>query len=156
MGLGTSTFLEGAPAARIAIERRETEEEAVGLTRKKSLAQKIRGVSNSRTARTQDLASPGVRWDRTTSPEGVQSAGGLPKISEKNPFFQNYDEEFEKKGAKIQFAQEQAAAGDELRRTTTENSTTAPENEGKIGGGFLNRVKSLRGARNKQRPEQRE
>ena len=51
-GLGTSTFLEGAPASRAAIQRRESENRAAmeaeqqqqGLSRKKSIAQKIRAV----------------------------------------------------------------------------------------------------------------
>ena len=46
-GLGTSTFLEGAPAPKSAIERANTvaaeEEETSGLVRKKSLVQKIKG-----------------------------------------------------------------------------------------------------------------
>jgi hypothetical protein len=43
-GLGTSTFLEGAPAPKSAIERAGLEEEdGGGLTRKKSLVQKITG-----------------------------------------------------------------------------------------------------------------
>src|ERR1700761_8449710 len=50
-GLGTSTFLEGTPASRAAIQRRESEFEATqhaaianGLSRKKSLAQRIKSV----------------------------------------------------------------------------------------------------------------
>jgi Pal1 cell morphology protein len=43
-GLGTSTFLEGAPAPKSAIERANAEEEdGGGLVRKKSLVQKIKG-----------------------------------------------------------------------------------------------------------------
>lgn len=43
-GLGTSTFLEGAPAPKAAIERAGlAEEEENGLVRKKSIVQKIRG-----------------------------------------------------------------------------------------------------------------
>ena len=43
-GLGTSTFLEGAPAPKSAIERANAEEEQLkdGLVRKKSLVQKIK------------------------------------------------------------------------------------------------------------------
>lgn len=52
VGLGTSTFLEGAPASRIAIKRRESEADTPfqggGLARKKSLVQRIRGMSQSR------------------------------------------------------------------------------------------------------------
>jgi hypothetical protein len=52
LGLGTSTFLEGAPASKIAMKRRESESDNVqgagGLGRKKSLAQKIRGMNSVR------------------------------------------------------------------------------------------------------------
>ncbi|GAB1734492.1 hypothetical protein NU195Hw_Modified_616t1 [Hortaea werneckii] len=64
-GLGTSTFLEGAPASRRDQQRRESEDQEAmyakagmagnngsggggGLTRKKSLAQRFRGMSNTR------------------------------------------------------------------------------------------------------------
>ena len=176
LGLGTSTFLEGAPAARSAIERRTSEDdpnEAGGLSRKRSLAQRIRGSSNSRPRIPggEPLQSPGAKYERTTSPEGVQSAGGLPKINEKNPFFQNYDEEYDNKGASIKFAQQQertsgsdqefsSRPNDSLRRTVTESSVGVAENEGKVGGGgsggggFLSRVKSLR--KNKPKGEGRQ
>ena len=49
LGLGTSTFLEGTPAARTVIQKREAEQAAEiaegGLQRKKSLAQRIRGIN---------------------------------------------------------------------------------------------------------------
>ena len=55
LGLGTSTFLEGAPAALTAMHRRESEGEATtlrgageGMTRKKSLAKKIRSLNPAR------------------------------------------------------------------------------------------------------------
>lgn len=52
-GLGTSTFLDGAPASKRDITRRDSEEKGAalaggGLTRKKSLAQRFRGMSNNR------------------------------------------------------------------------------------------------------------
>ena len=177
LGLGTSTFLEGTPAPRAVIERRESErresevEETSGLTRKRSLAQKIRGVSNSRTARAQDVNSPGPRWiERTTSPDAlqVQSAGGLGKINERDAFFQDYESAYEKKGNSIKVAEAQRQetdplrtsgsdkrpSGDEIYRTFTETSNSgAVGGDGKAGGGFLNRVKSLR---SKTRPERKE
>jgi len=51
MGLGTSTFLEGAPASRKAIQRTQSDINGFGgdgLMRKKSLAQRIRGMSQSK------------------------------------------------------------------------------------------------------------
>lgn len=180
MGLGTSTFLEGAPAARVAIQRRESEGDTGGLTRKKSLAQKIRGISNNRDRRPYIPAyAPAVgspEPERAISPEGVQSAG-LPKISEKNPFFDDYDKAYDNKGATIKSAAEgkekkpnvsvdETDSGDNvIRRTLTEGvehakATEDPKrsdnpvgSEGKSSGGFLNRVKSLRsGGRGKTRP----
>ena len=167
LGLGTSTFLEGAPAARAAIERRSSEEEpteSFGISRKKSLAQRIRGGSSSRPRGPGDvITSPGPKFERTTSPEGVQSAGGLPKINERNPFFKDYDQEYDKKGESIRIAQqerngtdyESSRPTDALKRTMTEGSTGF-DSDGKNGGGggFLSRVKSLR--KNKPRPGERQ
>ena len=185
-GLGTSTFFEGTPAARVAIERRESDVEPVTLGRKKSLAQRIRGISNGRERRyvpgsNSHGLSPEARYERTTSPEGVQSAGGMRKLSEKNPFFQDYDQAYEKKGASIRFAEDTkkeddieddtTTSGPVLKRSITEGGDfpramdfeprrqqpmdSAEQN--KTGGGFLSRVKSLRTAgRGKARPERQE
>lgn len=117
LGLGTSTFLEGAPAAKAAIQRRQSESEGSGggsgLGRKRSLAQKIRGISNA--TRNIDrpagrVTSPNGMHERTTSPTSpieVQNGGGMPKIQETKPFFDDYDEAYERKGQKIQIAEEQ-------------------------------------------------
>jgi Pal1 cell morphology protein len=52
LGLGTSTFLEGAPASRQAIQRTQSEQNQAaaeaGVMRKKSIAMRLRGMSNSR------------------------------------------------------------------------------------------------------------
>lgn len=193
MGLGTTTFLEGAPAARAAIQRRESETEAVpgvanggGLGRKRSLAQKIRGISNARDRRFEPsgrITSPDGLGERTTtptSPRDALSAGGMPKIKEANPFFNDYDEAYEKKGRTIQIAEEHnktdavGASGEKInararavsspkrvptaalleRRVTNDGTGGQPESSGG-GGGFLNRVKSLKGGR-RARPERRE
>jgi hypothetical protein len=98
LGLGTSTFLEGAPASRAAIQRKETDvllspdEMGGGLSRKKSLAQKIRGISNNR----REFGPSG----RMTNPEGVYNSAtpeyattpnGTQSVSkERNPFFREY------------------------------------------------------------------
>lgn len=106
LGLGTSTFLEGAPASRTAIQRRESEGEqnnAGGLSRKKSLVQKIRGINRDRERpfrRPMSPQSPGksgnVRGSTPTSPlrgddsAVVMSAGGMRRVRENpntNPFF---------------------------------------------------------------------
>lgn len=152
MGLGTSTFLEGAPASRAAIQRRESEyetqqlEERPGLSRKKSLAQKIRGVRPR---------------DRLASPEGRPGPSSPPLTGQSdsvvNPFFRNYDQ---KDGASIQFAENQAKPnraralsspkGSELERRNTSESMGE---DGSKSSGFLGRMKSLKGSK---RPARRD
>lgn len=165
MGLGTSTFLEGAPASKTAMQRRESETEATafgppsaggGLSRKKSLAQKIRGISNNRTMQPGGrITSPDV-YDRPTP----QSGGGPGRSGQENPFFQDYDSAYEQKGTRIQQAEQNngGVAGSPrrgnvgLERRVTADSIGGGE-EAKIstsgggsgGGGFLNRMKSLKG-----------
>jgi hypothetical protein len=161
VGLGTSTFLEGAPASRAAIQRRATEDEyssepSNGLSRKKSLAQKIRGVR------------PGPRM---TSPEpGVKAPTSPPGTGKgettTNPFFNDYDQEYEKKGAQIASAEEKQGRirapssprrglGLGLERKITAESADGGE-DSKSGGGFLSRVKSLKGGPRRTRVERRE
>jgi hypothetical protein len=172
LGLGTSTFLEGTPASRNAIQRRETEEgmpEGNSLQRKKSLAQKIRGISNNR----RDIGPPG----RITNPEGAYGATSpeLPTPSsrisanEKNPFFKEFEAKEEgldvkrdsNKGENITVAEPEAKTerprapsspkrgfGERLERRVTTDGTGE---ELPKTGGFLSRVKSLKGK--KQKPE---
>ena len=111
-GLGTSTFLEGAPASRKALERRESEDQAAmfasgGLQRKKSLAHRLRGMSNTR-PRPSDFRSPEARYRHSgpdTSPpvyKQTPSAGGAQQAyamdKEVNPFDSEYNAAFDKKG----------------------------------------------------------
>ncbi|KKY16798.1 putative protein pal1 [Phaeomoniella chlamydospora] len=181
VGLGTSTFLEGAPASRAAIQRRESENDTVtpmggvggggGLGRKKSLAQRIRGISNSRPAGARitspEPGNPLPRSSTPTSPPLHTSASigtGNAKVTESNPFFQDYDKEYEKKGAKIAMAESNGGPArgmtsprrdvPTLERTTTNDSMGGGE-AAKTGGGFLSRVKSLKGGR-RTRPERRD
>ena len=192
MGLGTSTFLEGAPAARVAIQRRESESEphglgggAGGLGRKKSLAQKIRGIkSGERTDRPRIVSPDPVIEDDEAILRDVQSAGGVARLrGESKPFFNDYDDAYEQKGARIQVAEQQGLMGRARapsnpmrpappigsleRRTTNDglggglnsaglNSAGASmDADGKSGGGFLSRVKSLKGGGRRARPERR-
>lgn len=153
-GLGTSTFLEGTPASRLAIQRRESEYEATqqanaaGLSRKKSLAQRIKSVRPKIT-----------EGGRMTSPEPVGTpssplASAKSEQANANPFFKDYDKDYEKKGAQIAFVEDQKSGrarapsspkrGLGLERKMTAESTE----EGKSGGsagGFLSRVKSIKG-----------
>jgi hypothetical protein len=168
LGLGTSTFLEGTPASKAAIQRRQSETEHQiaqngGIQRRKSLAQKIRGINRTNTGRTvspEPPTSPGSR--------GGSASAAIPsstKSQENNPFFQDYDEAYDKKTAHIQIAEEKQL---EDRARTSISPQRAPalerkatsERTGGFGmgeesksanGGFINRMKSLR----KTRPERR-
>jgi hypothetical protein len=172
LGLGTSTFLEGAPASRNAIQRRETEEaipEGNGIQRKKSLAQKFRGISNNR----RDVGPSG----RITSPEGISNATSpdLPtpnnrmSNTEKNPFFGEFEAKEEKLEVKKDFnkpenitiaepevkgerprapSSPRRGFGERLERRATSDATGE---ELPKTANFFTRVKSLKGK--KQRPE---
>jgi hypothetical protein len=166
LGLGTSTFLEGTPAARTAIQRREQEQAqetmAEGLQRKKSLAQRIRNINKV----PREVGPSG----RMTNPEGVYSTRRSPDTmppatsmasysNEANPFF----DEFSKGPENISVRRTDTAgptsptsppptkrtSGPLERRSTTE--ATSPTAEGAptktSGGGLLARVKSLKGGR---------
>ncbi|CAI6333177.1 unnamed protein product [Periconia digitata] len=172
-GLGTSTFLDGAPASRAAIAQRESENQKAladggGLGRKKSIAQRFRGISQPR--RDMDgrprITSPDARYG-TRSPSGPLSTGGIQgssKTTEANPFFDNYDEAYERKTTTIKIAESENREGagspaspsgrNPLTRAITSDGAASPrETKPQIGAGFLNRVKSLKGGRRPQRPE---
>lgn len=175
-GLGTSTFLEGAPASKRALARRDSDEEVgtlpgPGLGRKKSLAVRLRGISQPKGRSGEErVVSPEARYGGPTSPgipaNGVQSAGGPSRAryaagQESNPFFNDYDDAYEKKGTQIRIA-ENANSGRArapssprpigLTRSVTTDSADLPERP--AGGGFLNRMKSLKGPR-RVRPDRR-
>ncbi|KAL4878599.1 Pal1 cell morphology protein-domain-containing protein [Aspergillus karnatakaensis] len=151
MGLGTSTFLDGAPASRAAIREVETDQtptNAGGLARKKSLAQRIRGINRPN--------------GRVVSPQAIYRSPGTPNSprNEKNPFFQDYDDAWDKKAARINSAEEHATPGGRIRSSSSPKQTTTTTlerrhtndrtnsglEEGKNagGGGFISRMKSLR------------
>lgn len=146
LGLGTSTFLEGTPAARTAIQRceAETQQETLemGLQRKKSLAQRIRNINRA----PRDFQSSG----RMTNPDTPNSA------NERNPFFElengaNNEQISVRKPSGARSPTSPRLSFGLERRATADASS--PEVDGqKSGGGLLARVKSLKGPR-KQRPE---
>ena len=167
-GLGTSTFLEGAPASRAAIQRRESEQEASdqmmasGLSRKKSLAMRIKSVR------------PRVNEaGRVTSPEPFPAVipasplgTGRSDQNGANPFFKDYNQEYEKKGAQIAFAEEQMKTAPRARapsspkrggmglerKLTAESLGPQAEPSKPSGvGSLLDRVKSIKGGRSKTR-----
>ncbi|KAK3065227.1 hypothetical protein LTR53_018266, partial [Teratosphaeriaceae sp. CCFEE 6253] len=142
-GLGTSTFLDGAPAGRAALQRRESEDQGfdsergaggvLGLARTKSLAQRFRGMSASRRGggvgggesllrspearyRNLDGASPPPAHRGPLSGGGMAKAGAYTNEREVNPFENDYEGAFEKKGAEIRVAEEERAAGGQGRR----------------------------------------
>ena len=187
-GLGTSTFLEGAPASKSALQRRESEEQTTtegmiaggGLARKKSLAQRIRGMSNSQRRGPGDLRSPEARYNHggAASPPLIysQSAGGRARAeqsytnaSEVNPFDNEYDAAFEKKGTQIRIAeQEKPSASNShsrmpssprtnglTRSVTADAAVVGSPSDDKPAGGFLNRMKSLKGGK-RARPERKD
>lgn len=164
-GLGTSTFLEGAPASQAAIQRRESEFEAAqreananGLSRTKSLAQRIKSV--------RPKISDGPR---VYSPEPAMSPtsplnSGRPEQNGVNPFFKDHDKDYEKKGAQIAFAEEQQKPGRARapsspkrglgleRKLTADSANNGEESKPSTGGGLLTRIKSMKATR---RPRER-
>lgn len=155
LGLGTSTFLEGAPAARTAIQRRQAEavqESTEGLGRKKSLAHRIRNINRAPQV-------PG----RLTNPEGVygpRSGDSTGERGERNPFAAEFDKADERISVKRTDSQPLSPSSPPTtgltleRRVTTDAAAgmSSPEPTPKSGGGFLSRVKSLKGGR-RTRPE---
>jgi hypothetical protein len=191
-GLGTSTFLDGAPASRSAMTRRDSEDKIAGglsagggLSRKKSIAQRFRGMSNNRRtpdARYHQAGSSNENAIEVSPPQAhAMSAGGPARAqgnyrneNEINPFDQDYENAYARKGAQIRIAEQErpsatrnlsassaipAGQGRGLTRSVTADSAPRPgSNEGEkssSGGGFLSRMKSLKGGR-RARPERRE
>lgn len=159
-GLGTSTFLEGTPAARAAIAKREAEQAQEftdgGIQRKKSLAQRIRHINKGPRV---EFAPSG----RTTNPEGAYSKRspdsmptGTSVGSDSNPFFA----EFGKGGDSISIKPQDGArsptspppvqrrmSGGPLERRATTDATTPTEDVPAKPSGILGRMKSLKGGR---------
>lgn len=153
VGLGTSTFLEGTPAAKAAVEKAEQENATLGLQdgglqRKKSLAQRIRGINRP----PRDYNGSG----RMTNPEGVYyrdrpSAGSMTSPrGETNPFFNEYEPS--KDGEEqISVVRKQSASGPTSpalpggleRRATTD--ALGPESSKPKPTGLIGRMKSLKG-----------
>ncbi|KAF2020628.1 Pal1-domain-containing protein [Aaosphaeria arxii CBS 175.79] len=167
VGLGTSTFLDGAPASRAAIQRRESENHTTsadgGLGRKKSIAQRFRGISQPRRfGEGGRITSPEARYGGGSpgSPHAV-SAGGLSKANERNPFFDEYDAAYDRKGAAIKVsdagskdapAKSPSSPGNRNHLTRTLTADSAEVQGETKSNGFLTRMKSLKGGK-RPKPE---
>lgn len=161
MGLGTSTFLEGAPAARKDIQRHEEEraqDATDGLQRKKSLAQRIRSInrgpreygSSGRMSNPDGTNGSGLRRSPTDIPS---SNGGQAGNGDRNPFFNEFETG---KGSEDKISVRRADAAEESpsptrleRRATTDGTV---DDVGRSAGGLLARVKSLKGGKRAVRP----
>ncbi|KAB8294921.1 hypothetical protein EYC80_006878 [Monilinia laxa] len=163
MGLGTSTFLEGAPASRAAVQKNQIEQSGMegGLSRKKSLAQKFRGINSRR-----DYGPSG----RMASPEGMYNSTspdlyspGASKPNDANPFFNEFSRGDDRmKEEAVTFAELPPRPGRSRapsnppgieRRVTSDSIGESSRGPGSNGGGFLSRVKSLKGGPRKPRVE---
>lgn len=159
-GLGTSTFLEGAPASRTAVEQdfeQKRANEINGLGRKKSIAQRFRGISQPRRQYGDGprIQSPEARYGGgQTSPQGPYSAGPLSqnKATEMNPFFDEYNKAYDSKGAAIQ-TKDSSYKDDSPPRAPLHRAVTT-DSTGSLGEskptGFLGRMKSIKGGRRRQ------
>lgn len=160
LGLGTSTFLEGTPAAQTDIQRREAETAQenmeIGLQRKKSLAQRIRGVGRPPRP---DMSNrvPRVNPDMYGPRSGEPVSGGSGS-GERNPFFNEFDREERitvKRQDTFDSTRESPPRGQALERRATTDATNAlsePSAAKPEAGGFLGRMKSLKGGR-RPRPD---
>lgn len=159
-GLGTSTFLEGTPAARSAIVRHQTEQAQDsmegGLQRKKSLAQRIRHINKG----PRDFAPSG----RMTNPEAAynrMSPDGIPSATSNGPDGNPFFSEFSKGEESINVRRRDGAlspsgpptgvrrgsAGGALERRATTDASSPFDEPGAKPTGILGRMKSLKGGR---------
>ncbi|KAL0475206.1 Pal1 cell morphology domain-containing protein [Neurospora intermedia] len=157
LGLGTSTFLEGTPAARTAIQQRQDElaQELTtnGLARKKSLAHRIRNINKS-TSREREFQSLGrlnsADYGYTRSPpgEGGRTSNSMnTPNSERNPFFSEYSQgKGGEEGFSVRKTDNNSPRGNMERRATTDAAMTLEEGQPKPTG-ILGRMKSLKGGR---------
>lgn len=166
LGLGSSTFLEGTPATHAAIVRNqhETAQEAAesGLGRKKSVVQRFKSIKRG--------GREHGDFGRVTSPESYYTArlptggpltGG--STGENNPFFAEFDNKKEEQITVKQRKNSEVMTpltpppvhGSSLERRATTDATLdgpAEVHQRHASGGFLSRVRSLKGGR-RQKPE---
>ncbi|RKF65732.1 putative pal1 cell morphology protein [Erysiphe neolycopersici] len=162
LGLGTSTFLEGAPASRTAIQRRASLSLSTepGLSRSKSLAQKIRGINVPRRdlipriINSDAIVSPDARTPRSSKNErGTNLFFDESLKLEENTSFSKKEScisiiEPEKSSSQPRFSNiTRLSVPSEIQTNDGGNESPA----GKTGIGFMSRVKSLKGGARKMK-----
>ncbi|KAI0101275.1 Pal1-domain-containing protein [Daldinia grandis] len=153
LGLGSSTFLEGTPAARAAIQRNqaETAQEVLeqGLGRKKSVVQRFRSIKRA-PREPREFNQDGDRYTPRTGDMPTSSSAG-----ERNPFFAEFDGKAEErisvKRKDSNPASPVTPPVPSLDRRGTNDGAGSPDGA-RQGNGFMSRVKSLKGGR-RPRPE---
>ncbi len=164
LGLGTSTFLEGTPAARSAIQnqKREEEERAAEMPkgkgdggfprRKKSVVQRF--IPGSRGDRGFQTSSdvPAMPHRRSPSGPGPASASAV----ERKPFFDDYgtgngEDDFTVAN-RSNASPASPRGGGLLERRSTTDGTGGEEGQPKSGGGLMMRMKSLTKKKDHRRP----
>lgn len=162
LGLGTSTFLEGTPAARTAIQKSEEERaleaQSEGLQRKKSLAHRIRNINRGN----RDFQPSG----RLTNPEtgtgqrrSPSNSGPASASLTERPFFSEYgsgkgEDEFTVRKTDTNGSNPSPSSpksGPGLERRSTTDATGSDDVQPKASG-ILGRMKSLKGRRQRPNP----
>jgi hypothetical protein len=140
LGLGTSTFLDGAPASRKAMMEQaasgafeEPPSSGGGLQRKKSLAQKIRGIRPNDPGRRRAPPPPGRQ--RSSSGSSPTTPGG----GNESPSFNNYDDAYARKGESISVAE----YGSRRSPSTPKKPHLDRVGSDDTSNGLLKRVRSL-------------
>ncbi len=156
LGLGTSTFLEGTPAARSAIQsqQREEEERAAELPKTKGDGLK-RGPSLRRPFAKRGFQAsgdiPAMPHNRSPSGNGPVSASAM----ERKPFFDDYgsgngeDDFTVANGSRASPASPRGGGG--LERRSTTDGTGGEQGQQKPKG-LLGRMKSITGKKEPRRP----
>ncbi|KAM0193955.1 hypothetical protein ACHAPA_000280 [Fusarium lateritium] len=161
VGLGTSTFLEGTPAPRSAIQRHQAEQAQEnfegGLQRKKSLAQRIRHINKGPRDYSQGGRANGD-YSRIT-PDAYPTAASTG--SDRNPFFTEFGKGEENISVRPRDGSmtsnsppgggRRPSAGAVLERRATTDASSALEDAPPKTSGLMGRMKSLKGR--KPRPE---
>lgn len=159
LGLGTSTFLEGAPASRAAVVRKQAEARQGpaegGLVRHKSFAQKFRGMSQRRNSASRVTSPDGGALGSPESPMYTPGGGK----HEANPFFQEYSkgDDSTKNIGIAETTNGRARAPSSPKRTQSQTAERRMTGDGSNGegpktSGFLSRVKSLKGGSRRPPP----